>query len=193
MPGTRTGAGLFAASMTDNLSRAMRTNRQPVGASNTAVAQALSAFGVANLPADLGSTGFAAVDASGAAASCAVTLNGPFGSGRTATGTGVVLAATPSGPTGLASAFLTPVIATTDGQVGLAGVGAGGPGGTAATVYALLEAVDGRPLGRRGSLQYTGATPTDSVNVISCNEDACVALIDPGAHGAGVTAEVASQ
>jgi gamma-glutamyltranspeptidase / glutathione hydrolase len=193
MPGTRTGAGLFVATMMDNLSRAMRTNRQPAGASKTAVAQTLSTFGVASLPTNLGSTGFAAVDANGAAASCGVTLNGPFGSGHTAAGTGVVLAATPSGPTGLASAFLSPLIATTDGQVGLAGVGAGGPGGTAAAVYALLEAAGGRPLGRRGNLQNTGASPSDSVNMISCDEDACVALIDPGAHGGGVTAEVAAQ
>ena len=58
---------------------------------------------------------------------------------------------------------------------------------------ALLEAVGGRPLGRRGNLQFTGAAPSDSVNMISCNEDTCEALIDPGAHGAGVAAEVASQ
>ena len=76
-----------------------------------AVRQTLAGFGVAGLPRDLGSTGFAAVDANGEAATCAVTLNGPFGAGRTAGATGVVLAATPSGPAGLASAFLTPVLA----------------------------------------------------------------------------------
>ena len=57
--------------------------------------RALAGFGVASLPRDLGSTGFAAVDANGQAAACAVTMNGPFGSGRTATGTGVVLGANP--------------------------------------------------------------------------------------------------
>src|SRR5258708_4992747 len=142
----------------------------------------------AGQPGDLGSTGFAAVDAGGAAAACAVTLNGPFGSARMATGTGVVLGATPSGPAGLASAFLTPVIATSGGAVGLAGAGAGGPRGTAAALQAVLDAAGGRRLGKRGDLRGTGAAPYDMVNMISCGGDACVALTDPGAHGLGAAA-----
>jgi gamma-glutamyltranspeptidase/glutathione hydrolase len=117
-----------------------------------------------------------------------VTLNGPFGSGRTATGTGVVLGATPSSTTGLASAFLTPVIATDGRTAALAGVGAGGPNGTAAALYAVLEMAGGRPLGKRGDLRGTGRAPYDTVNMISCSEQACVALADPGAHGAGAVA-----
>ena len=120
-------------------------------------------------------------------------MNGPFGSGRTAAGTGVVLAQTPSSTAGLASAFLTPVIATSGGQVGLAGAGAGGPNGTAAALYAVLDAAAGRPLGKRGDLRGTGAAPYDTVNMISCDDTACVALTDPGAHGAGISAEVAQQ
>jgi gamma-glutamyltranspeptidase/glutathione hydrolase len=188
MPGARTGAGAFNAAMLDNLSRSLRAN--PAGATATAVGQTLGSFGVASVPGDLGSTGFAAVDASGAAASCAVTLNGPFGSGRTAGDTGVVLATTPSSQQGLASAFLAPVIATSNGAVALAGAGAGGPNGTAAAMAAVLEAAGGRPLGKRGDLRGTGRAPYDTVNMISCSPEACVALTDPGAHGAGVTAEV---
>jgi gamma-glutamyltranspeptidase/glutathione hydrolase len=78
-PGARTGAGAFTASLFDNLSR----QRGP-GELASAVRQSLAAFGVASLPGDFGSTGFAAVDTNGQAAACAVTLNGPFGSGRTA-------------------------------------------------------------------------------------------------------------
>jgi len=186
LPGPRTGAGVFSASMLDNLARR--------GASaGTAVGQSLASFGVAGLPGDLGSTGFAAVDARGRAAACAVTLNGPFGSGRTATGTGVPLGATPSGSAGLASAFLTPVIATSNGSVGLAGAGAGGPNGTAAAIAAVLEAAAGRQLGKRGDLRGTGAAPYDTVNMISCGDQACVALTDPGAHGAGAVADVAAR
>jgi gamma-glutamyltranspeptidase/glutathione hydrolase len=191
LPGPRTGAGAFSASLLDNLSR--RGARVPAGATAAAVQQSLAAFGVAALPGDFGSTGFAAVDASGRAAACAVTLNGPFGSGRTATGTGVVLGATPSGSAGLASAFLTPVITISDGAVGLAGVGAGGPNGTAAAITAALEAVGGRELGKRGDLRGTGAAPYDTVNVISCGAQACVASTDPGAHGAGAVAENLAQ
>jgi gamma-glutamyltranspeptidase/glutathione hydrolase len=193
LPGARTGAGAFTASLMDNLSRSTRATRDPAGAMTQAVRQSLAGFGVGGLPRDLGSTGFAAVDAYGGAASCAVTMNGPFGSGRTAAGTGVVLAQTPSSIAGLASAFLTPVIATSGGQVALAGVGAGGPGGAAAALYAVLDTAAGRPLGKRGDLRGTGAAPFDTVNMVSCDGQNCVALTDPGAHGAGVSAEVASQ
>jgi gamma-glutamyltranspeptidase/glutathione hydrolase len=183
LPGSRTGAGAFSASMMDNLSR---RGANPQGAAS----QSLAAFGVGAVPHDLGSTGFAAVDVNGGAASCAVTLNGPFGSGRTAAGTGVVLGMTPSSQTGLASAFLTPVIAQSGGTVALAGAGAGGPSGTAAAVNAVLSAAGGRTMGKRGDLRGTGTAPYDTVNMISCDENSCVALSDPGAHGAGAAAEV---
>jgi len=191
LPGARTGAGAFSASVLGNLSP--RGVRVPAGGTTAAIQQALAAFGVASLPGDFGSTGFAAVDANGQAAACAVTLNGPFGSGRTATGTGVVLGATPSSTTGLASAFLTPVIATSGRTTALAGAGAGGPNGTGAALYAVLEMASGRPLGKRGDLRGTGRAPYDTVNMISCNEQACVALADPGAHGSGAVAEDRGQ
>jgi gamma-glutamyltranspeptidase/glutathione hydrolase len=187
LPGARTGAGALSASMLSSLSP--RGARPPAGGFAPAVQQSLGSFGIASLPGDFGSTGFAAVDSNGLAAACSVTLNGPFGSGRTATGTGVVLGATPSSTTGLASAFLTPVIATSGRGVALAGTGAGGPNGTAAALYAVLEMASGRPLGKRGDLRGTGRAPYDTVNMISCNEQACVALADPGAFGAGAAAE----
>jgi gamma-glutamyltranspeptidase/glutathione hydrolase len=189
-PGARTGAGAFTSSLFDNLSRQRSTGEAAIAA---AVRQSLTAFGVASLPRDLGSTGFAAVDLNGQSASCAITLNGPFGSGRTAAGTGVVLAASPTGPAGLASAFLTPLTAAGGDNVTLTAVGAGGPNGTAAAVYAVLEAARGRAMGKRGDLRSTGAAPFDTVNVVSCNADACVALSDPGAHGLGAAAEVVTN
>jgi len=185
LPGARTGAGAFSAALLNNLSRGGRTADMA-----TAVQQSLAGFGVGSVPGDLGSTGFAAVDANGQAAACAVTLNGPFGAGRTATGTGVVLGANPSGPAGMASAFLVPVIATDNGQPGLAGAGAGGPNGAAAALTAVLDAAAGRALGRRGDLRGTGRAPFDTVNMISCSEETCVALTDPGAHGAGAVADL---
>jgi hypothetical protein len=39
-------------------------------------------------------------------------------------------------------------------------------------------------------MRGTGRAPYDTVNMISCSPDACVAFTDPGAFGAGVTAEV---
>lgn len=189
LPGPRTGAGVFAAAMLDNLSRV-----RGEAATAAAISQTAAGFGVAGLPRDLGSTGFAAVDANGQAASCAVTLNGPFGSGRTAGDTGVQLAASPAtGGTGLASAFLTPVLAANRNGAALAGVGVGGPNGTAAAAIALIQAGSGRELGKRGDLRGTGAAPFDTVNMISCSPQACVALTDPGAHGAAAVAETVNR
>jgi gamma-glutamyltranspeptidase/glutathione hydrolase len=182
-PGGRTGAGAFTASLFDNLSR------QRAGDLASAVRQSLASFGVASLPGDFGSTGFAAVDVNGQAAACAVTLNGPFGSGRTANGTGVVLAASPQAQTGLASAFLAPMIAVRDGNVAIVATGAGGPSGAAAAVNAVVQTANGRSLGKRGDLRGTGTAPVDAVNAISCNEEVCVALPDPGGHGVAAVAD----
>lgn len=185
-PGAGTGAGAFTASVFDNMSRQRGLTGAAIG---NAVSQSLASFGVASLPRDLGSTGFAAVDANGQAASCAITLNGPFGAGRTAGDTGVQLAASPNGANGLASAFLAPLIAVGGDNAQMAATGAGGPNGTAAAVYAMLEAAGGRALGKRGDLRGTGNAPYDTVNVVSCDSQACVGLTDPGAHGAGAVAE----
>ena len=77
--------------------------------------------------------------------------------------------------------------------MGLAGAGAGGPNGTAAALYAVLDAAaDGR-WASAAICAARAAAPYDTVNMISCDQDACVALTDPGAHGAGIAAEVASQ
>jgi gamma-glutamyltranspeptidase / glutathione hydrolase len=183
-PGARTGAGAFTASLFDSLPRL----RGP-GELGSAVRQLLARFGVASVPNDLGSTGFSAVDASGQAAACAITLNGPFGSGRTATGTGVVLAASPLAQTGLASAFLAPIIGVRDGTVAIATTGAGGPNGAAAAVNAVLQTAGGRTLGRRSDLRGSGSAPFDAVNVISCTDEACIALPDPGGHGVAAVAD----
>jgi len=82
------------------------------------------------------------------------------------------------------------VIATGNGQPGLAGAGAGGPNGAAPGLTAVLDAVAGRALGRRGDLPGTGRAPYHTVNMISCSQETCVALTDPGAHGAGAVAEL---
>lgn len=190
LPSARTGAGAFAGSFIEDLSRE-GLGSEPQAATVAAVRQALAGFGIKTLPQDLGATGFAAVDAQGQAVSCAVTMNGPFGSGHSATATGVILARAPSGAdTGLAAAFLTPVIATdSSGTVSLAGAGAGGPNGTAAIGYALLRTASGDPLSRRGDMRSTGTAPYDTVNVIACSSGACFALPDPAANGLGASAD----
>jgi len=181
MPSSRIGAGAFASRLLQAISAG--------GDLPAATKQTLDGFGIKSLPRDLGSTGFAAVDTSGQAVACAVTMNGPFGSGHTATGTGVTLARAPSsGQAGYSAAFLTPVIATSNGTVSMAGAGAGGPLGTASVLHALVRIGRGETIAQRGELGTTGLAPYNTVNVIACHSDGCTPLSDPGMNGLGTAA-----
>jgi gamma-glutamyltranspeptidase/glutathione hydrolase len=89
---------------------------------------------------DPGATGFVVADGDGLAIACEVTLNRPFGSGRLIPGTGVFLAAPPTGSGGLP---LGPVIAI-DPENGTADfIGAASPGqpGTTALATVLVDTV----------------------------------------------------
>ncbi len=187
LPPQSVGAGSFAGAVLAGLTGpdGALAAGAPGAVTRQAAQAALAKFGVGNLPADLGATGFAVLDRNGQAVSCAVTMNGPFGSGHTVLGTGVTLANSPAtGQTGLAPAFLTPVIATADGSVTLAGAGAGGPNGTAAIADGLLELARGENITRPGNLPVP-ATPYDTVNAIACQNGICAVLPDVRAHGLG--------
>ncbi len=189
VPSAGVGAGAFAGALINHLTNSDEENSATMV--GEAVRTALDRFGIKTLPQDLGATGFAALDSSGQAVACAVTMNGPFGSGHTAQGTGIVLAHAPAADnTGLAAAFLTPVVATDgpDGPVTLAGAGAGGPNGTASIAYALVRLARGEDMTQPGSLRSTGMAPYDTVNAITCQGDTCAALPDPAAHGLGAAA-----
>jgi gamma-glutamyltranspeptidase/glutathione hydrolase len=192
LPPKKTGSGSYVASL---LSRVVDAQGQPAVGGNPAEAVAaatkatLDEFKIQSLPRDLGATGFAATDNTGQAAACAVTLNGAFGSGHTAAGTGVVLARAPSSQdAGLSGAFLTPAIAVSGQTVTLAGVGSGGPNGTAAIIYALLDVALGQDITQPGRLHSTGLAPFNTVNVIACQGGGCTALPDPAAQGLGAVA-----
>jgi gamma-glutamyltranspeptidase/glutathione hydrolase len=193
-PSQRTGAGAFAGNLFDELNRALASNAGSGDLQTSvlyAVKQTLTKYAITSLPGDLGATGFAAIDRNGQAAACAVTMNGPFGSGHTAPGTGVTLARAPSaGQAGLAAAFLTPVIATESGStsVSLVGAGAGGPNGTAMIGYALAQLANGEGLATSADMHSTGVS-FDTVNAIGCQNGACVALPDPAANGSGASGD----
>ncbi len=196
IPSRKAGVGSFAGVLLDNLAKAQTTS---VGAKDLeasvvwALQQALKDYHVSDLPKDLGATGFATTDARGQAVACAVTMNGPFGSGHMVRGTGVTLAKAPSsGSVGLASAFLTPIIAArgADDPAELAGAGAGGPNGTAAIAYALERIAGGDEILSRKDLRSTGVAPYDTVNAIVCSGRSCVALPDPAANGLGALVPV---
>jgi len=179
-PGTSTGAGAFIASVMSNIG-----GGDPEIATVGALKKTLAGFNIQAVPPDLGATGFAALDAQGEAASCAVTMNGPFGAGRVAGDTGVTFGASPATPAGISGAFLTPMIGVGGGQTVLAGAGSGGPNGSGAILYALLKLAAGQSLARSGDLLSTGLAPQVTVNAIACQNGLCVALPDPGGSGLG--------
>ncbi len=184
IPGAGTGAGIFAGTLFDGIAGAMAGNTE--AAVVAATKRALSGFAVTNLPNDLGSTGFAATDGNGQAVACAVTMNGPFGSGHTAQGSGVTLARAPASSAGLAAAFLTPVLATDGGaHLLLAGAGAGGPVGTASMADALTRLSKGEVVTRRNKAGVGEAARYDTVNAILCQTGGCTALPDASANGLG--------
>lgn len=189
-PAAGTGAGAFSAALLARVAGVAPSSANAVAA----VRQVLAGFGVTTVAADFGSTGFAVFDGMGGAAACAVTLNGPFGTGRTATDTGVLLAASPGTPSGLASAFLMPLLATGGDDASFVGAAAGGPNGDAAIAAALMRMAGGATLGGAGDINTTGNAPRDTINLIACRA-ACVALADPGAAGLGgvVQPVIASQ
>jgi gamma-glutamyltranspeptidase/glutathione hydrolase len=187
LPGKATGAGTFAGALFDRLSAAKFLASETGSAEAPVVAavkQTLTDFGVTNLPSDLGATGFVTIDKDGQAVACAVTMNGPFGSGHTVEGTGVTLSPSPGkSQAGLSAAFLTPVIVETgDGSINLVAVGAGGPIGTASIADALVRLAKGQAVTRRRS--NGEITNYDTMNAILCDSDTvCVALPDAGASG----------
>ncbi|HEY2071336.1 MAG TPA: gamma-glutamyltransferase [Rhizomicrobium sp.] len=194
LPPDRVGSGAFASALMGKLidrQGNIVVGDQAAAATATATKSTLDQFGISELPRDLGATGFAAIDNSGNAVSCAVTMNGPFGSGHTVPQTGVTLARAPSsGKSGIAAAFLTPAVATnSSGDVTLAGAGAGGPNGTAAIAYALLKLGRNEDLMQPGAVRSTGIAPYDTVNVIACNgANVCATIPDSQAHGLGAAA-----
>ena len=199
LPAHKTGAGSFVNALLDNLIRAQST---AVGAKDLdasvvySVQQALKDSHVSELPQDLGATGFAAMDGRGQAVACAVTMNGPFGSGHSVRGTGVTLAKAPSaGAAGMAASFLAPVIASrgADAPAELAGAGAGGPNGGGAIAYALARIAGGDEILTRKDLKSTGVAPYDTVNAIVCSGHTCVALPDPAANGLGAMVPVGEK
>ena len=114
---------------------------------------------------------FAVAAANGDAVACAVTNNGPFGIGRTASGMGITLARSPDDPvSGLAPAFLAPVIGVAPDQATIAYVAASGGGRLRFPAYSrshvncspIMEAVWSMP----STPPPQGPHPL--VNAISC-------------------------
>lgn len=77
------------------------------------VAWARAGAMTADDPGNRSGTGFVVADREGSAVACGLTLNNPFGAGRVAPGTGILLAALP-GPNGRGPDALAPVLLVSD-------------------------------------------------------------------------------
>jgi gamma-glutamyltranspeptidase/glutathione hydrolase len=145
-------------------------------------------------PDDAAASSFVVVDRTGSAVSCTVTPYGLFGAGHVATGTGVVLAASPDEAQGRGPQWLGPMIAVRDFTSGLSffteyhrgtaregkegesagaqfvfgGAASGGAAASSALIQVALHTlIEGRPLDEASDAQrlHVEAEPADTVFV----------------------------
>lgn len=121
---------------------------------------------VGSLPALPASTTFATLDKNGNAVVCALTMNNLFGTGRVATGTGMLLAASPAWhPPALLSAAL---VYNANLNAFRAAIGGSGQAGAPlATAVALTQAL--ADTGRTANPMPTPVPEPGRANVIQCN------------------------
>jgi gamma-glutamyltranspeptidase/glutathione hydrolase len=194
LPSEDVGAGAFAKAVWDGLQSIPAGD----GAAATRLAgQTARQLGApADLPDNMGSTGFVVASAQGDAVACAVTMNGHFGTGRTASGMGVVLASSPEAPVqGLAPAFLAPVLATraNDNALLFAGASGGSPAAVSAVQQVARQTLGGST---KVSAALGSATPGTGtlVNALVCPAGlpfgfpSCEFGVDPDGAGVGVEA-----
>lgn len=193
MPPSNVGAGAFAAALWKRQAGANPSNLQDM-ANETAISLGASAASRDALNGNFGSTAFAVVDGEGGAVSCAVTMNGAFGTGQVSPETGVVFASSPQAPLkGLASAFLAPILMTSQKAetVFFAGAGAGAPKAAASIQYALMQAFQGHA-DTGTSLAASPADAQSPASAIVCPEglpgDSCDLIVNPKGAGVGLSA-----
>lgn len=199
LPARGLGSGAFAATLWNNIRDVQGESALAEAGVRTAIALGAPASQGAALDGDFGSTSFAVVDGKGGAVACAVTMNGAFGSGQTADGTGVVFAATPQEPLkGLASAFLVPVMIVNPHTSGLhaAGAGAGAPKGAASIEHAMQRLLSGNG----DAAAALAAGPADArspANAIVCPAGlpagTCTLAVNPKGNGVGFGAVAAGR
>lgn len=187
LPATVTPAGRFGAALWQAL------ESEPSGQLSAARVRSLAqaASGGAEPGADFGSTAFLAIDDDANAVACAATMNGPFGAGRVAPGTGIVLAA----PPGAGGEFLAPVLAVNPytNEVFYAAAGAGGPEGPGAAMQLALATL-GAGQDLTAAYLSSASTRLSPVNAFACaeglspNGGSCALGVDPNGFGLGLEA-----
>ncbi len=139
----------------------------------------------ASMPTLPASTSIAVIDREGNAVSCALTMGNLFGTGRTAPGTGVLLAASPATqpPPLLAAGMVT--YRRNSALRAVAG-GSGQDGAPVAVAQALATALADR--GKAAKLNPAGVPEPGRANVIACNgsvssPETCAWSTDPRGFG----------
>tara|TARA_R110000868_G_scaffold19949_1_gene85131 strand:+ start:3648 stop:5060 length:1413 start_codon:yes stop_codon:yes gene_type:complete len=143
-----------------------------------------------------GSTSFATVDGAGGAVACALTMNGAFGIGHVADGTGIVFASTPASPVAVkASTYLLPMMLVRDkSNDGLfaSAAAAGTPKAANAIVAALAAALTGDDGAAEQSLASSAVDARSPVNAIICSRGlpsgTCTLNVSPRGAGVGFSA-----
>lgn len=185
LPASEIGAGTFATALWQQSGSASPSDLALI-AEETA-----KRFG-ANLPSGInhGTTAFAAIDGRGGAVACAVTMNGLFGAGHAAAGTGVHFAASPASDAGFASAFLAPLIVTdySGETVRLTAAGGGEPKAAAAAQHLARNILSVEEA--RNALAAGPADNFSPVSGVVCpagvSANSCAALVNPDGNGMGV-------
>jgi len=127
---------------------------------------------------------FLAADRFGNAVACSVTMNGLFGSGRLAEGTGIVLAAPPSSQN---NGYLSPIAVvignTTNGDVRFAAAASGGVAASTSLVSVMLgSALEGLNLDRvvRAARLHHGGLPDEVYYETGMSQEILEALRNRG-------------
>ena len=199
-PADRIGAGTLAAQVLPQIATEEAGKWEPtqgLSASKSALDKALSNFGVSTaMPDDFGSTSFVAVGPDGDAVACSVTMNGPFGLGRSVKTAGFAMAPAPAtSAEGLSAAFLMPtMVVSADGEkLYYAGAAAGGKKAMESAFYLASRLGSKRKATLSEIISPVPSSPTDTVNAFYCSDGwperprSCEISADP--HGYGLTVQ----
>lgn len=178
LPSEKSGAGAYIRTL---LSKTADTEKK--SAFINALKQLKSGAAVS-----MGATGFAVVDGQGMSVTCTTTMNTPFGTAHTVTGTGVTLAPAKAEGTG----YLSPVISASSSgsDADFVGAAAGGSAGNASLVATLIRVSHDEEIFDSKEIDSFGNHNGDLANVILCDDNDCVALPDPKGEGLGLSTEV---
>ncbi|MDO8289395.1 MAG: gamma-glutamyltransferase [Parvibaculum sp.] len=190
LPAANTEAGTFAAALWSKVQNLNGT------AALADAANQLAGVSGAAADADYGSTSFVTVDGTGGAVACAVTMNGAFGLGRAATGSGIIFAATPaSAVKGAAAKYLAPVILVRENaqnSLYASAAGAGAPKAVAAVESIVAGALTGEEGAEARALAASPADAQSTANAIVCAKGlprgTCTINVNPKGAGVGFSA-----